>query len=132
MKYFLALSLSFLLLGSTAFAAALCPDGSDGVSNTAQYKMVNGVCFPSATGLAETDVKVIVVGLLGWLMGIFGVLGLIAFIIAGVVYLTAGGDAEREKSAKKAMYMAVLGVIVGLSGFVIIQFINSALNGKAV
>jgi Na+/proline symporter len=64
-----------------------------------------------------------------WILGIFGFIGVIGFVIAGIFYLTAGGDAEVEKKAKKAMMMSIVGVIVGLLGLVILNAATSLLEG---
>lgn len=123
MKYFVFPIILVSLFISISFmaGAVTCPD-------TTNFKVVDGVCIPSKTGLAESTVQEVVTNLLEWLLGIFGFLGIIAFVIAGIFYLTAAGDPEQEKKAKNAMKMGILGVIVGLSGFVLIQAIDAALN----
>jgi len=42
--------------------------------------------------------------------------------------LTAAGSVDQEKRAKKAMTMSIIGVIVGISGLVIIYAIDKILN----
>ena len=90
----------------------------------------NGVCYPSNTGLSESTVEGVITSVLEWLLGVFGFLGILTFIASGIFYLTAAGDAEQEKKAKNAMKMGIMGIIVGLAGFVIIQAIDAALNAQ--
>jgi hypothetical protein len=55
---------------------------------------------------------------------------LIAFVVAGIFYLTAAGDEDRLKKAKSAMKYSIIGVVVGFSGFVIMQAAAAMLNGN--
>ena len=89
-----------------------------------------GVVIPSDTGLPQgSDLKTVVENLMKWLLMIFGFLAIIAFIISGIMYLTSGGDKERAETAKKAMNYAIIGVVVGLAGYVIIQAVENMLKG---
>jgi cytochrome bd-type quinol oxidase subunit 2 len=89
-----------------------------------------GVTIPSDTGLPQgSDLKTVVENFMKWILQIFGFLGIIAFIISGIMYLTSGGDKERAESAKKAMNYSIIGVIVGLAGYVIIQAVESLMKG---
>lgn len=82
-------------------------------------------------GLPDATVSGIIKGIVMWLLGIFGFLGIIAFVISGIYYLTAAGDAEQEKKAKLVMKMAIMGILVGLMGFIVIQAINMMLSAKS-
>jgi hypothetical protein len=68
--------------------------------------------------------------IMNWLLAIVGFLGIIGFVIAGIMYLTSAGDETRIEKAKKAMLMAIVGVIVALVGFVIIQAVDRMLNAQ--
>jgi len=82
-------------------------------------------------GLPDSPIINIVAGIVAWLMAILGAVSIIAFIIAGIMYLTASGDETQAGKAKKAMTYSIIGVIVGLSGFVILQAAGSMLSGSA-
>lgn len=64
-----------------------------------------------------------------WLLGIFGALALICFIIAGFLYLTAQGEPSQIEKAKKAVLYGIIGIVVGLIGLVIVRTIDSLLRG---
>jgi hypothetical protein len=85
-----------------------------------------------AFGLPSGRITEIIKNIVSWLLYIFGFLGIIAFVISGIMYLTAAGDTEQEKKAKGAMKMGIMGVIVGLAGFVVIQAIDTALNAGSM
>ena len=67
---------------------------------------------------------------MNWLLAILGFIGIIAFVISGILYLTAAGDEKKVETAKKAMVAAITGVIVALIGFVIIQAVNTFLGAN--
>jgi hypothetical protein len=62
-------------------------------------------------------------------MGLFTTIALIAFLISGIQYLTSAGDEDQIAIAKRNATYALLGVLVGLSGFVIVQAIAAAISG---
>lgn len=82
-------------------------------------------------GLPGGSIFGIVRNILNWLLGILSLVSLIGFIIAGIMYLTAAGDETRAEKAKKAMLYSIIGVIVGLSGFVVFQAAQYMLSGQS-
>jgi len=79
-------------------------------------------------GLPSGSITGIIANILLWILRIFAIIGVIGFVISGILYLTAAGSEERMESAKKAMLYSIIGVIVGLAGVVIIQAVDLALN----
>lgn len=82
-------------------------------------------------GLPAGSITGILLNILLWILYIFGIVGIIGFVISGILYLTAAGDEDRMGSAKKALYYSIIGVIVGLVGVVILQAVNLALNSSS-
>lgn len=72
----------------------------------------------------------IISNFLSWLLLIFGILGILGFVISGIMYLVSAGDDDMISRAKKGMMYSILGVIIGLSGFVIILAVQSMLNAQ--
>ena len=66
--------------------------------------------------------------LLSWLLILFGIFGVLGFVISGIMYLVSAGDDDMIARAKKGMMYSIVGVIVGLSGLVIIFAIANVLN----
>ena len=90
-----------------------------------------GVCFPTSasTGLSQISVAKIITNLMKWLLSLFGFLAIIAFIISGIQYLTATGNMNVIETAKRNMNYSVIGVIVALSGLVILIAVDALLKG---
>ena len=107
------------VLLSPVLAATTCPAGT-----TAEA----GICVP-ITDLPDTPIEVILLNLMSWLFGIFGFLSIIAFLIAGMQYLIAAGNPDSAKKAKQNVQYSIIGILVALSGFIIILAISNFLSG---
>jgi hypothetical protein len=81
-------------------------------------------------GLPGGSILDITENILYWLLTILGIVSIIGFVIAGLLYLTAAGDEDRISKAKKALTYSIIGVIVGLSGFVVLTAANYMLSGQ--
>ena len=110
----------FVLLGWQASIAFACSG-----------QPIAGVCFPTGTGLSESDAKTIITNILKWILGIFGALAIIGFVVSGIQYLVSAGNEKSAETAKRNMTYCIIGVAVALSGFVIIQALNIALNASS-
>lgn len=63
-----------------------------------------------------------------YLLAILGFIGIIGFVISGILYLTAAGDETQIEKAKSAMMYSIIGIIVALMGFVIIRAVETWLG----
>ena len=91
-----------------------------------------GVCYPITTLPDPTGpnggIFEILSNLLSWLLGLFGIFAVMAFVISGIQYLTSAGDQDMLEKAKRNAQYSLIGVVVGLSGFVIIKAIDAAMR----
>ena len=69
----------------------------------------------TVAGVVNTIVK--------WLLGFVGALAVLMIVIAGIMYLTSGGDEGRVEKAKQWLIYAIIGLIVALLGWVIVSTI---------
>ncbi len=101
----------FLILGNFSFAALEIPK----------------------TGLpkSEDGIASILSNFLSWLLGVFGIIAIISFIISGIQYFMSAGDEKKIMTAKRNMTYSIIGVIVALASFVVIQAIDKALNASS-
>lgn len=109
--------------------------GDLGGSTVIDYGNANGeVLYPQNTGLADPPggVAQILSTFLSWLLGVFGIMALISFVISGTMYLLAAGSDDMIKRAKATMEFSIIGVIIALSGFIMIRAIDAALSGSAM
>lgn len=105
--------------------------GNTGVTGSTCANKVGGVCFPTGTGLSEKSVVEIITNFISWILGIFGFVAILGFIVSGLQYLFATGDEGMAETAKRNMKYAVIGVIVALSGWIVIQAVDAFLSASA-
>ncbi len=74
------------------------------------------------------DVIKILENIANWLMAVFIVATVIAFLIAGFLYLTAADNPERQKRANKMILYGVIGVVVALLSGGMVALIQSFLE----
>ena len=86
---------------------------------------------PSGTGLSRSSVFGIISNIMNWLLAIVGIVGVIGFALAGLLYLTAAGDEARIGKAKEAMIASIIGVIVALAGLVALSFAKNLLGASS-
>jgi hypothetical protein len=106
-------------------------NSSSSSSSDSGVKALGEIYIPSDSGLPNNTVSGVLTNLLTWLLGIIGILGLIGFVVSGIQYLIASTSTEMAESAKKNATFSIVGIIVALSGFIIIQAINAALQGNS-
>ena len=66
--------------------------------------------------------------MLGYILGLIGSIALLFIIIAGVMYMTSAGNEERIASSKKILNGAVIGLIIALLAYSLLQVIMTVLN----
>lgn len=93
---------------------------------------VTGFTLSNDYDLPEGTITEIATSIMSWLLGIFAVLGVMGFVISGIIYLTSAGDENAISRAKQAMVYSILGIIVGLSGYLIIVAVQSMLGGSTI
>ncbi len=97
----------------------------------ANFEKIGGVCYPTNTGLSNATITSILENLFSWMMGLFTLLAVAAFVISGIQYLTAAGSQDMMETAKRNSIYSIIGILVGLSGFVIVKAIAAALSGTS-
>jgi hypothetical protein len=124
----------FFLVAVSLFVSLLAPTHVLALDSCdAGFELVSGVCIPSDTGLPDPDpdnpVWAVLDSLVFWLLSIFGTIAVMAFVVSGLMYLTSGGNENQIDTAKTYMIWSIVGVIVALSGFIILYAIDTWLNG---
>lgn len=87
--------------------------------------------YAEDAGTPDGTITDIVGTTMDWLLALLGFFGIIGFVISGIMYLTAAGDDDQISTAKNAMKYSIIGIIVALLGFVIIQAVETLLTGTS-
>ncbi len=60
-----------------------------------------------------------------------GVVAVVYLIYGGLLYITAGGDAEKATKGRTAIVNAIIGIIIIALAFLIVLYINNNINPNA-
>lgn len=78
------------------------------------------------TGDLQTDVTAI----LNAVIGVLGLACVIVMIIGGVNYMTSSGDAGKVKKAKDTILYGLIGLVICVLAFAIVNFLISSILGQ--
>jgi hypothetical protein len=84
---------------------------------------------PPPSGMATGSFSTLLTYVVNFILSILGILGIVGIAVAGVLYITSGGDEKRTENAKKWMLYSIVGIIVAILGYVIVKTIESILVG---
>ena len=115
--------MSMALVAGLGFAAAPAPvlainvfeEACRGASDSAVCSDVNN---DEAGNIVNTIVNV--------LLYILGAIAVIMIVIGGIMYTTSGGDAGNIKKAKDTILYSVVGLVVAILAFAIVNFAVTA------
>ena len=79
----------------------------------------------------DVDFKDIIGNVLYWGALILGSLGVLGFVISGIIYVTSAGNDERMETAKRAMIYSIIGIVVGTLGFAAVNLILDVTGNNA-
>lgn len=82
-------------------------------------------------GLPSGSISGIISNILFWLLSLFALAGVIGFVLSGIFYLIAAGDKDMMEKGKNGITWSIIGIVVGLSGFLIMQAVNLMLSGAS-
>jgi hypothetical protein len=85
-----------------------------------------GGVAPSAT--AQGTLGQNITTIINFFLGLMGLVSVAFLIYAGVMMITAGGDEQHLTKAKKIITYAVIGIVIILLSYTIVQFVTTALG----
>lgn len=121
-----AIALSLGVLAPVAVNAADIPDCSGNATSgiTGGVQCAQGDNTPKSLfadgGIFRTIVNV--------LLYIIGAIAVIMLIIGGIRYVTSGGDSSAVTGAKNTILYAIIGIVVAVLAYAIVNFVLGALT----
>ncbi len=76
------------------------------------------------SNLPQLSIGQIISNITNVLLFIVGIAAVIGIIYGGFTYVTSGGDENRLRQAKEAILYSVVGLIISLLSFLIVQFVT--------
>ncbi len=91
----------------------------------AQPRAWSGVCLAGSTGDVPTiqGLECLIANVFSVIITLIGLGGFVMFILGAFKWLTAGSNSKNIDSAKRTFTYAVLGLVLALSAFIIINLI---------
>jgi len=77
--------------------------------------------------LGSVDPAIIMGTVIEGILGLTGVLALVAFIAGGVIMMTSGGNAEKVKKGKDILVWAVIGLFIIFTSYSILKYVFDVL-----
>lgn len=96
--------------------------GAINVFQTCDDGSTSAVCSSTKTDNLADFIKIIV----NTLLFVIGTVSVVTIIIAGIRYTTSHGDAKAVQVAKDTLLYAVIGLIVAISSYAIVNFVAGA------
>lgn len=120
-----------LLATAMLLGLAAAPLASSGTVSAAPAR--DAVCdgVSSASGEAGCDgsgLSTLIKNVINILLFIIGTIAVIMIIVGGIRYATSGGDQAQVTAAKNTILYSVVGVVVALMAFAIVNFVIGALG----
>ena len=75
-------------------------------------------------GLPDNSPDNIAMTLMFYILSVLALFVALAFVVSGVIFITAGGDPNQIQRAKDFVKFAIIGLVVALSGYIIIELID--------
>jgi len=89
-----------------------------------------GIEFGAYTGLADTDIRIIIAKIIRAFLGLLGIIALGFTLYGGWMYMTSEGDENKLTTAKRILKNMAIGLAIILSAFAITQFVINMLRGE--
>ena len=84
---------------------------------------------PDKVGDGKNTLESDVTGIINAVIGVLGILAVIVIILGGVQYMTSNGDAGKVKKAKDTILYGIIGLMIALLAYAIVNFILSSVWG---
>lgn len=70
-----------------------------------------------------------ITAILNAVIGVLGIVAVIVIILGGVQYMTSTGDAAKVKKAKDTILYGIIGLVICVLAFAIVNFVIAKLGG---
>lgn len=117
-----------LLAGSAAGSAMLIATRAYGQSTSgAETKNTTSIDNIRPDNAAAGNLPVYIENILNTLIIVAGVVSVLVIVIGGIRYALAQGDEKNVKSAKDTILFAIIGLVISLLAFSIVNFVIKSL-----
>ena len=111
--------------GATASAINVFDKGCSAAGSTASGSNTDGVCGAKGEKVEDTAKNII-----NTLLYVVGIVAVLMIIIGGIRYAASNGDSSAIQGAKNTVLYAVIGLIVAIMAFAIVNFVVGRFGGS--
>ena len=86
-----------------------------------------GLQYATGTGLASTDIRIIIARIIRIALGFLGILAVAIMLYGGFIWMTSGGAEEKIQQAKRIIIDGAIGLAIIILAFSIATFVLNAL-----
>jgi len=94
---------------------------------SANATVLDGVCPAGSTDPIckdkDADIMVSVRSIVNTLLYVLGAVAVLVIVVAGIMYVASGGEAATVKKAKDMILYAVVGIVVAMLSYAIVNFV---------
>lgn len=91
----------------------------------------SGVDFANNAGLGTADFTDTIARIIRVALSFLGIVAVVIILMGGFKWMTAGGNEDKVKEAKRLMIQGIIGLVIVLSAFAIAQFVITQIAGVA-
>ena len=102
---------------------------ADGVCGTDAPEEVRKAAGCPETGGNNDQLKAVITGILNGIIAVSGLVAVVFVVIGGINYMTSAGDTTKLEKAKKTILYAVIGIVITVLAFAIVNFVITNLIG---
>lgn len=97
----------------------------------ADYNLDKGISDSKGDRVAEkvNDPQQLVKGIVNGILYFVGILSVIMLIWGGILYTTSSGDSNKVTTAKNTIMYAVIGLVVAIFAYAIVNFVLTTSRG---
>lgn len=125
----IAVALTVLGLGSIAtvspaYANVICPDGNTNAATLDE-------CYNNKTGVfAQNDLMNTLTIIINVIVGVVGFIAVAMIVMGGISFATSQGDASKVAKARNTILYGVVGLVVALLAYAIVNFVLKSVFGN--
>lgn len=108
-----------------AFDSSQCPNGSLFKTKPAKAKPADQIKTLADCNLAndDKDLMVTATDIVNVIVGVVGVIAVFVIVLGGIFFVTSTGDAAKTKRAQHTILYGVVGLIIALLAYAIVNFV---------
>lgn len=122
--YALGVAAAAALAAGNAFA-----QGSGALTGEDLFGGVDSQVFADTAGLPSGDLPTTIASIIRTILGFLGIVAVVIVLMGGFKWMTAGGNEDKVKEAKRLITQGIIGLVITLSAFAIASFVITSITG---